>query len=344
MRKTIRLILNPLLCLSIVVAFGSCSPVMSPSKGPSQPTPTPTSSAPQTITLAMGFIPNVQFAPFYVAEDKGYFAEENIEVEFDYGMETDLLKLVGAGELRFAVASGDQVILARAQGLPVVYVLNWYRRFPVCVVSLKDEGINGVKDLVGKTVGIPATEGASYIGWRALLEAEGIDEAEVNLQVIGYTQVASLTEDRVDAAVCYALNEPVQLREAGYAIDVIYVADYANLVSNGLITNQQTLAEQPALAQGLVRAVLHGISYTVEHPDEAFAICKEHVPEIVGDNEGLQKAVLVESIKFWQGDRLGYSDRAAWEESQRFMRQMGLIDAEVDVETLFTNQFVGESQ
>jgi NitT/TauT family transport system substrate-binding protein len=250
---------------------------------------------------------------------------------------------VGVGELQFAVASGDQVILARAQGLPVVYVLNWYRRFPVCVVSLKEKGIKGAKDLVGKIVGTPATEGASYIGWRALLHAEGIGEAQVNLQVIGYTQVASLIEDRVDAAVCYALNEPVQLSQAGYSLDVIYVADYANLVSNGLITNEQTIAERPELVQGLVRAVLRGLKYTIEHPDEAFAICKKYVPEIAGDNETLQKAVLVESIKFWQGDKLGYSDRTAWEESQRFMRQIGLIDAEVDVEKLFTNQFV-ESQ
>jgi NitT/TauT family transport system substrate-binding protein len=329
-----RFFLNPLLCLLIVTLVG-CGP---------QPTATPTLPTSEKITLAMGFIPNVQFAPFYVAEDKGYFAEENVEVEFDYGMETDLLKLVGAGELRFAVASGDQVILSQAQGLPVVYILNWYRRFPVCLVSLKEKGIEGAKDLVGKTVGTPATEGASYIGWRALLNAEGIDEAQVNLQVIGYTQVASLTEDRVDAAVCYAMNEPVQLSQAGYSIDVVYVADYANLVSNGLITNQQTIAERPELVQSLVRAMLRGLQYTIEHPDEAFAICKEHVPEIAGDNESLQKAVLLESIRFWQGERLGYSDRAAWEESQRFMRQIGLIDAEVDVETLFTNQFVAEAQ
>lgn len=335
MRKTILLILNSLFCL-VIIALGGCN--LSPL------TPTPTSSGAKKVTLAMGYIPNVQFAPFYVAVEKGYFAEGNIEVEFDYGMETDLLKLVGAGELQFAVASGDQVILARAQGLPVVYVLNWYRRFPVCVVSLKEKNIKGAKDLIGKTVGIPATEGASYIGWRALLHAEGIDEAKVNLQVIGYTQVASLTEGRVEAAVCYALNEPVQLKQAGYATDVLYVSDYANLVSNGLITNEQTIAEQPELVKELVRAVLRGLKHTIEHPDEAFAICRKYVPEITGDNEALQKAVLWESIKFWQGDRLGYSDRTAWQESQRFLRQIGLIDTELEVDTMFTNRFVAEVQ
>ena len=332
MKRKIRLILNPLLCLA-VVALGGC--------GQSHPTSTPTLPAPEKITLAMGFIPNVQFAPFYVAEDKSYFAEENLAISFDYGMETDLLKLVGAGELQFAVASGDQVILARAQGLPVVYVLNWYRKFPVCVVSLQEKGIKGAKDLIGKTVGIPATEGASYIGWRALLHAEGIDEAQVNLQVIGYTQVASLTEGRVDAAVCYALNEPVQLRQAGYSIDVMYVADYANLVSNGLITNEQTIAQQPDLVRGLVRAFLRGLRDTLDHPDEAFEVCRRFVPEIDEGNEALQKAVLVESTAFWQGEALGRSDPAAWEESQRLMRQIGLLDAEVPVEKLFTNEFVG---
>ncbi|HSR33919.1 MAG TPA: ABC transporter substrate-binding protein, partial [Anaerolineae bacterium] len=224
----------------------------------------------QKVTLAMGFIPNVQFAPFYVAVEKGYFAEEGIEIEFDYGWETDLLKLVGGDELQFAIASGDQVILARSQGLPVVYVLNWYRRFPVCVVSVAEAGIRGPSDLVGKQVGTPATYGASYIGWRALLDAVGLKETDVELISIGYTQVAALTEGQVDAAICYAMNEPIQMEVGGESIDIIYVADYANLVSNGLITNDKTVQDRPELAQGMVRAGLRGLAYTLEHPDEAF--------------------------------------------------------------------------
>ena len=107
----------------------------------------------EKVTLAMGFIPNVQFAPFYVAVEKGFFAEEGIDLEFDYGWETDLLKLVGSDELQFAIASGDQVILARSQGLPVVYVPNWYRRFPVCVVSLPQAVIHDPRALAGTNMG-----------------------------------------------------------------------------------------------------------------------------------------------------------------------------------------------
>ncbi|HID64770.1 MAG TPA: ABC transporter substrate-binding protein [Anaerolineae bacterium] len=327
-----------LLAVVALLAFGGCA--IPPTAPP--PTDTPTAPAATPITVAMGYIPNVQFAPFYVAVEKGYFADENLEVNFDYGWETDLLKLVGTGELQFAVASGDQVILARSQGLPVVYVMNWYRKFPICLVSLKEKGLQKPQDLVGKTVGVPALYGASYIGWRALLHSEGIDEAEVNLQNIGYTQVASLTEGQVDAAVCYIMNEPVQLKQSGQEVNIIAISDYVNLVSNGLITNEQTIAEEPALVQNLVRAVLRGLRYTIDHPDEAFEICLKHVPEAGGENAPQQMAVLQESIKLWRADDLGRSDPAAWEASQRFMIESGFVDTETDIQQMFTNQFIVE--
>ncbi|HDN79085.1 MAG TPA: myristoyl transferase [Chloroflexi bacterium] len=300
------------------------------------PAANPTPSAPQQITIAMGYIPNVQFAPFYVAVEKGYFAQENITLKFDYGWETDILKLVGTGEIPFAVASGDQVLLARSQGLPVVYIVNWYRRFPVAVVSLAEKGIQKPADLKGKKIGIPALFGASYIGWRALLYAEGLDEKDFQLQEIGYTQVASLVKGLVDAAVCYAMNEPVQLRQEGHKVNVIPVADYMNLVSNGLITNEETIRNNPKLVEGVARAFLRGLEYTINHPDEAFEISKKYVKEM-GDD---QKAVLEAAIEFWSGPELGKSDRATWEATRKIMEEMGLLTREINVEEAFTNRFV----
>ncbi|MBN1659168.1 MAG: ABC transporter substrate-binding protein [Anaerolineae bacterium] len=301
----------------------------------------------QTVTLAMGFIPNIQFAPFYVAVEKGYFADEGIEIAFDYGWETDLLKLVGSGELDFAIASGDQVILARSQDLPVVYILNWYRRFPVCVMSLPEAGIKAPADLRGKQVGTPAVYGASYIGWRALLSEAGIDETEVELVSIGYTQVAAVSEGQVDAAVCYAMNEPVQMRVAGDEVDVIYVADYVNLVSNGLITNDRTIRNSPELAEGMVRAALRGLAYTVENPDEAFEISRKYVPEMGDDQASIEvnRAILEESILFWSAPSgvLGQSNRADWQASLEIMVEMDLLTAGGDVDAMFTNEFVDEA-
>lgn len=292
------------------------------------------------VTIAMGFIPNVQFAPVYVALERGYFREGGLDVTLDYGMETDLLQRVGSNELQFALASGDQVILARANGLPIRYVLNWYRRFPVCVVSMAEQGITEPHHLVGKTVGTPAMAGASYIGWLAFLEETGLAPDSVRLQVIGYTQVASLVEKRVDAAICYALNEPIQLAQAGYDIHVFYLDRYTRLVSNGLITNDRTIKEEPKLVRGVVRAFLRGLRDTLDDPDAAFAISRKMIPEMDESTAKLQRAVLQECLNYWRGEKLGASRLEDWEESVALLKRLNLLTTEIRPEMLYTNQFV----
>jgi NitT/TauT family transport system substrate-binding protein len=293
---------------------------------------------PQTnrIRLPMGFVANVQFAPVYVAVEKGYFAAERIELDFDYSWETNGVQLVGAGELPFAIASGDQVLLAREQGLPVVTFVNWWRRFPVAVIALDESGVTKPADLAGRKVGIPETFGASYIGWRALAEAAGLQEGDVTLEPIGYTQLANLTEGRVDAAVVYANNEPVQLEQMGYGFVQFSVADYATLVSNGIITNEKTLQENPELARAFARAFLKGLADTLADPDAAFDICRKYV-EGLDENEAAQRAVVEASLQYWRGDPLGASDPGAWQATADVMLDAGLLSTAVDAGQAFTN-------
>lgn len=303
---------------------------------------TATAPAPEEpIRVAMGFIPNVQFTPLYVALEKGYFAEEGVRIQLDYGMEADILGLLGAGQLQFAIGSGDQVVLARSAGLPVVYVYDWYNRFPVSVVSLEGKGIETAADLKGKTVGISHLSGASYVGWRALAEAAGLADTDVTLQAIGYTQVAALTSGQVDAAVCYYMNEPVQLEASGVAVNQILVNDLVPLPSNGIITNEATISGNPELIRRLLRAFDRGLRYTLDNPDESFAIAERTVPEISGARE-VQRAVFDASLELWRTDDLGFSSEADWMAAAEFMLREGLIDAAVDPTRAFTNEFLSE--
>ena len=296
------------------------------------------------LTLAMGYIPNVQFAPYYVALDKGYYAAEGVNVKFNFGAVTDLLKVVGTNQIQFAIASGDEVITARSQGLPLVFVLTQYHRYPGVVFSLAERKILAPADLKGKTVGLPMY-GASLVALKGLLYASGVKESDLRLVDIGYTQAAAVSEGKVDAAVGYAVNEPVQLRSAGKPVNVINVADYIDLASVGLITNEETAAAKPELVRALVRGTLKGMQDVVRNPEEAMDITVKYVPEAGGANREVQMGVLRETVKLLQpdaakGQRMGYSDPVTWRTSQSFLLAVGLIPRETPVDTMVTNRFL----
>jgi NitT/TauT family transport system substrate-binding protein len=292
------------------------------------------------IRLPMGYIPNVQFAPFYVAAEKGYYRDAGLEIEFDYSFETDGVALVGSKELQFAVVSAEQVLLARAQGLPVVYVMAWWQDYPVGVTALAEEGILRPEDLAGKKIGLPGPFGASYIGLRALLGEAGLEESQVTLDSIGFNQVEALVTGQDQAVVIYVNNEPIQLRAQGYEVDVIRVADYVKLASNGLITNEQTIAENPDLVRRMVQATLHGVAASLSDPEETFEICKKYVENLAQADENVQKQVLAATMDFWRTDELGISEPSAWENMQSVLLDMELLSGPQDLAAAFTNDFV----
>ncbi len=292
------------------------------------------------IRLPMGYIPNIQYAPFYVAVEKGYFKEAGIEIEFDYAFETDGVALVGAGELPFAIVSGEQVLLARAQGLPVTYVAAWYQQYPVSVVAKSELGVVVPQDLKGRKIGLPGLFGASYIGLRALLAAGKLTEADVTLDAIGFNQVELMAAGHQDIVVGYAANEPIQLRAQGIAVTELRVADYAQLAANGILASEKVIAENPELVRAFVGAFLKGLKDTIANPDEAFELSKSHIPNFSELDEGVQREVLAVSIEQWQAERLGYSDPAAWENMQNVLLDMGLLSEKMDLSKAFTNEFI----
>ncbi len=292
------------------------------------------------IRLPLGYIPNIQFASLYVAVEKGYFRDAGFEVEFDYKFETKAVKLVGAGELPFAVVSGDQVLTARQEGLPVTYVAAWYQQYPISVVAKSEAGVIVPQDLKGMKIGLPGLYGANYIGLRALLNAGRLTEADVTLDAIGFNQVETMATGEQEIVVGYTANEPIQLRARGIAVTEIRVADYAQLAANGLLASEKVIAEEPEMVRAFVGAFIKGMEYAIANPDEAFALSEAHIPNFADLDANIQKQVLAASMELWKAERLGYSDPQAWENMQDVLLDMGLLTGKMDLSKAFTNEFV----
>jgi NitT/TauT family transport system substrate-binding protein len=320
--------------LLIVLVAAACSAVGFSSQA------SPATPAVTAVRLPVGYIPDIQFAPLYVAMDKGYFQQEGVKLSMDYNTETDAVALVGANKLQFAIASGEQVLLGRAQGLPVVYVAGWFQQYPVGVATNANLNVQKPADLKGKKIGIPLLAGASYIGLRALLDAGGLKESDVTLDVIGYNQVQALSAGQEQAIVVYINNEPVQLKAKGYAVNVLKVGDYLQLVGNGLITNETVLKENPDLVRRMVKAMLEGISYTMAHPDEAYTISTHYVENLAKADTVVQKQVLATSMDLWKTNHLGYTDPKAWTNMQDILLKMGLLKAPMDLTKAYSNTYL----
>lgn len=327
MKKTLYLTLILALALTLLTACGGANG-------------TQTQGELRKIRLPMGYIPNIQYAPFYVAIDKGYFAQEGMEIEMDYSRETDGVALTGAGEIPFVVASGEQVLLARAQGLPVVYVYAWYKEFPISVVSAPELNVKEPADLRGQTVALPGLFGANYIGLQALLYSAGLSENDVKMEPIGFTQVESFASGQQKIVVGYAANEPIVLKSKGFAFDEMRVADFEHLVANGIVTSEMVIKNEPQLIRGMTRALAKAIADAAANPEEAYQISLKYVENLAEQDKEIQMQVLKTSIEFWQTDPPGKSNPQAWQNMNDLLVRMKLIPKPLDVEKAFTNEFI----
>ena len=130
------------------------------------------------------------------------------------------------------------------------------------------------------------------------------------------------------------------MRSQGDQINELRVGDYVQLASNGLITNEKTLASNPDLVKRIVTATLKGLADTIANPDEAYTISEKYVPNLTSANAVTQKQVLSASIDLWKTNRLGYSDPQSWQNMQNTLLKMGLLKQPLDLTKAFTNEFI----
>jgi len=243
----------------------------------------------EDLPFFMTFVPNIQFAPVYVAQAKGYDADAGYNFVVEYGDENVGVDLIAAGEIPFGVISGEQVILARGGGRPVVYVYEWFQEYPVAiVVPDTTEGVETVADLEGLKVGIPGRFGATYSGLTALLGANDMTESDIQLEPIGFAAPDVVCAGGVMASVVYVNNEPLQIQQRADAgecgeisgISVLPVADAVDMVANGLVTSEDNINDNPAMVKGVTQAFHNGLKDVINNPAEAYLISLDYVENL----------------------------------------------------------------
>jgi NitT/TauT family transport system substrate-binding protein len=248
------------------------------------------------VTVFMPFVPNIQFAPVYVAMEKGYFAEAGLHVTLEYGSEPDGLDRLALGDVDYAFVGGEQVLIARANAREVVYVYEWYQRNPIAIVVpvVGDIAeIQGPPDLAGREVGVPGRFGATYSSLVALLTAFDLSEDDIALQEIGFNAPEVVCVGGVEAATVYLNNEPLQIRNRALAgdcgavrgVEVIEIADFVDLVSNGIAVSDAKRTENPAQVAAFVEAFERGMLDTMRNPLEAYALSTTLVETLPFESE-----------------------------------------------------------
>ena len=214
----------------------------SPSGSPASPGASSTATGTTQLTVGLGYIPNVQFAPFYLANQAGYYEDAGLQVTFENKIDPDLITLVGQGSIDIGLADGTSMIPAVSQGIPVRYLATVYRAFPSIVFTKTSSGITKAADLKGKKLGIPGRYGSSWIMLQALLKSANLTPDD--LQIVEYPdfgQAAAVQQGAVDAATGFVNNEPVQLKEDGVDVRVLTVDQFVPLPGPGLIAGTKTL-------------------------------------------------------------------------------------------------------
>ncbi|WP_034385585.1 ABC transporter substrate-binding protein [Deinococcus sp. YIM 77859] len=297
-------------------------------------------STPRTVTIGLGYIPNVQFTPFYVADRLGYYRAEGLNVKFQHGYVSELMPLLLQGKLDFIVGDPEDAIFARNQGAPVRYIMAMYQKAPITVLSLKP--LNRAADLKGKTLGIPGTFGSSYAATRALLESAGLQEGrDVRLAPIGFTQLEAVRAGRVDAAVGYVNNEVVQLRQAGQKVYTLDPSSAYPMVGAGLITLDKTLKGD--LARKVVRASQRGLKFTVADPARAYRIAQPVFGAGGGSLEVLRASTPLIESAYTRANGLGASDPAAWAKAVAALVRQGSLPGGTKAENFYTNSLVSKT-
>lgn len=240
------------------------------------------SGAKDKVTYLTGFQDTAREQYARVADAKGYFAENGIEVNLKPGQPSDFnTKALAANQAQFAAI--DFVSAAtNAAAYPNYRIISAIQdRTLLGVVTFADANITSAGDLAGKTIGAGGAKAASKTLFPAYAKLANLDPKTIKWQLSTPDQLATLlAAGRVDAITQYVIDQPTIAKATqGKALKALSYSDYLNdLYGTVIITSNDMIKNKPDLVRRFAAAITKGTRYSVDHPDEAAQIMKKALP------------------------------------------------------------------
>lgn len=297
-------------------------------------------SAPELreVRLLLGYRPDVQFAPFYVAQQEGFYADAGLKVTIEHRQAPDVQRLVADGQAEFGVADATDVMIARTAGIPIRYISTLYRSFPVAVIG--EVVPDDPSGLVGLSIGTPGRFGSSWHALLALLDAGGLTEADVEIREYPqFNQVDGLANGDVELITGFRNNDGLRAEQRLGGIEMLTVDDAAPLPGPGLIAGDELLEADPDLVRAFVEATAAAQAAVIEDAELGFSAAREAVPAIA-EEPAVARAILDATAELWEGDgfQAGAIDRELWEAAYETMQRLGFIDGSVPLDDMIAPQ------
>lgn len=295
------------------------------------------------VNVVLDWYPNAIHTFLYTAIERGYFAEEGLDVKIHFpANDNDALALVAAGKAEIGMYYQQDVIQAVANQGTGIKSIGAIVQSPLNVIlSLKDKNITKPEDLVGKTIGYGGTVLSEALV-KCMMENVGADASDVNMINVGFELMSSMTTGNVDATIgCLVNHEVPQLEEEGFDVNYFSVSGYGipNYYEEVFLTNDDLLENEPEVVAGFLRAAKKGFDDFKADPDGCLAILMNNQNEenfpLTQSVEEQSCATLIPLMETEDAAFLTQTDEC-WQENIDWMLENQLIDKAVDVSDVMT--------